>query len=35
KSKLDAEQNKLVWLTPAPANNTWTIAIRQDIAEKK
>ncbi|EEH0510818.1 ABC transporter substrate-binding protein [Salmonella enterica] len=32
--KLDAEQNKLVWLTPAPANNTWTIAIRQDIAEK-
>ncbi len=33
--KLDAEQNKLVWLTPAPANNTWTIAVRQDIAEKK
>ncbi len=22
KSKLDAEQNKLIWLTPAPANNT-------------
>lgn len=32
--KLDAEQNKLVWLTPAPANNTWTIAVRQDIAQK-
>ena len=32
--KLDAEQNKLIWLTPAPANNTWTIAVRQDIAEK-
>ena len=32
--KLDAEQNKLVWLTPAPANNTWTIAVRQDVAEK-
>lgn len=32
--KWDAEQNKLVWLTPAPANNTWTIAVRQDIAEK-
>lgn len=32
--KLDMEQNKLVWLTPAPANNTWTIAVRQDIAEK-
>ena len=29
--KLDAEQNKLVWLTPAPANNTWTIAVRQDF----
>ncbi|ONG19789.1 ABC transporter substrate-binding protein [Escherichia coli] len=33
--KLDAEQNKLIWLTPAPANNTWTIAVRQDVAEKK
>lgn len=32
--KLDAEQNKLVWLTPAPANNTWTIAVRQDLAQK-
>ena len=32
--KLDAEQNKLIWLTPAPANNTWTIAVRQDVAEK-
>lgn len=31
---LDEEQNKLVWLTPAPANNTWTIAVRQDLAEK-
>ena len=32
--KLDAEKNKLVWLTPAPANNTWTIAVRQDLAQK-
>lgn len=32
--KLDAEQNKLIWLTPAPANNTWTIAVRKDVAEK-
>jgi len=32
--KLDFEQNKLVWLTPAPANNTWTIAVRKDLAEK-
>ncbi|RPH28924.1 ABC transporter substrate-binding protein [Buttiauxella warmboldiae] len=32
--KLDAEKNQLVWLTPAPANNTWTIAVRKDLAEK-
>lgn len=32
--QLDAEKNKLVWLTPAPANNTWTIAVRKDLAEK-
>ncbi|SDX26980.1 osmoprotectant transport system substrate-binding protein [Collimonas sp. OK242] len=31
--KLDFEKNKLVWLTPAPANNTWSIAVRQDIAQ--
>ena len=29
---LDYEQNNIVWLTPAPANNTWAIAIRQDVA---
>ena len=28
----DAEKNKLVWLTPAPANNTWLIALRKDVA---
>jgi len=32
--QLDAQKNKLVWLTPAPANNTWTIAVRQDLAQK-
>lgn len=32
--QLDAEKNHLVWLTPAPANNTWTIAVRKDLAEK-
>lgn len=32
--KLDGEKNHLTWLTPAPANNTWTIAVRKDIAEK-
>jgi osmoprotectant transport system substrate-binding protein len=28
---MDAAQNHLVWLAPAPANNTWVIAIRKDI----
>ncbi len=32
--KLDADKNQLVWLTPAPANNTWAIALRKDVAEK-
>lgn len=31
---LDAQKNRLVWLTPAPANNTWTFAVRKDVAEK-
>ena len=31
-SKLDASTNKLTWLEPAPANNTWAIAIRKDLA---
>ena len=30
--KLDYDQNKIVWLNPSPANNTWTIAVRQDVA---
>jgi osmoprotectant transport system substrate-binding protein len=29
---LDLEKNKLVWLSRAPANNTWAIAVRKDIA---
>ena len=32
--KLDAEKNKIVWLAAAPANNTWAIALRKDVAEK-
>ncbi len=32
--KLDAEKNNIVWLTPAPANNTWAIALRKDVAQK-
>lgn len=31
---LDAEKNHIVWLKPAPANNTWAIAVRKDVAEK-
>lgn len=30
--KLDYDKNRIVWLDAAPANNTWTIAIRQDVA---
>lgn len=30
--QLDMEQNKIAWLQPAPANNTWAIALRQDVA---
>ncbi|MEY2657814.1 MAG: ABC transporter substrate-binding protein [Betaproteobacteria bacterium] len=30
--KLDFEKNKIVWLEPAHANNTWAIAVRKDLA---
>ncbi len=30
--KMDFEKNKIVWLEPANANNTWAIAVRKDIA---
>jgi osmoprotectant transport system substrate-binding protein len=30
--KLDYDANKIVWLTPAPANNTWAIGVRSDVA---
>jgi osmoprotectant transport system substrate-binding protein len=29
---LDFEKNKIVWLEPSPANNTWAIALRKDVA---
>jgi osmoprotectant transport system substrate-binding protein len=32
-AEYDFRENNLVWLQPAPANNTWAIAIREDIAE--
>lgn len=31
--KDDYAANKIVWLTPAPANNTWGVALRKDVAE--
>lgn len=31
-AELDLEQNGIVWLQPSPANNTWAIALRQDVA---
>lgn len=31
-ARLDREANKLVWLDRAPANNTWAIAVRGDVA---
>ena len=31
-AKLDLEANQIVWLKPAPANNTWAVALRQDLA---
>ena len=30
--ELDRSTNKLVWLEPAPTNNTWVIALRRDLA---
>ncbi len=31
--KLDYDANKIVWLTPSPANNTWAVALRKDVAD--
>lgn len=31
--KLDFDANKIVWLAPAPANNTWAVAVRKDVAD--
>jgi osmoprotectant transport system substrate-binding protein len=32
-AKLDYDANKIVWLAPSPANNTWAVALRKDLAE--
>ncbi|MFP4114964.1 MAG: ABC transporter substrate-binding protein [Spirochaetota bacterium] len=34
-AELDLEENGIVWLEPAPANNTWAIAVREDLAESE
>ena len=31
---LDRAKNHLIWLTPAPANNTWVIAVRNELARR-
>ncbi|MEE9398651.1 MAG: ABC transporter substrate-binding protein [Dehalococcoidales bacterium] len=33
--QLDMAANNIVWLEPAPANNTWAIAIPKDLAQKE
>jgi osmoprotectant transport system substrate-binding protein len=32
--RLDRKQHGVVWLQPAKANNTWAIAVRQDLARE-
>jgi osmoprotectant transport system substrate-binding protein len=32
--RLDAEKHRLTWLERAPANNTWLIAVRGDVARR-
>ncbi len=31
---LDGEENDIVWLAPAPANNTWAIAVTGEVASQ-
>jgi osmoprotectant transport system substrate-binding protein len=33
-ASLDRARNRLIWLAPAPANNTWVIAVRKDLAQR-
>jgi len=32
--ELDLENNNIVWLAPAPANNTWAIAVTKSLAQE-
>jgi osmoprotectant transport system substrate-binding protein len=31
-ARLDYEANRIVWLAPAPASNSWALAVRADVA---
>lgn len=33
--ELDKERNNIVWLQPAPANNTWAIAVPKSLADQE
>lgn len=33
-ARLDLERHLIVWLTPAPASDTWALAVRRDVAAK-
>lgn len=33
--ELDKAQNNIIWLTPAPANNTWAIAIPKALSQQE
>ncbi|HEX5461993.1 MAG TPA: glycine betaine ABC transporter substrate-binding protein [Steroidobacteraceae bacterium] len=32
-ARLDYTNNRIVWLTPAPASNAWALAVRKDVAD--
>ena len=32
-AKLDYAANRIIWLTPANASNTWALAVREDVAK--
>lgn len=33
--ELDKAENNIIWLTPAPANNTWAIAVPESLSESE
>lgn len=33
-AELDKRANGIIWLQPSPANNTWAVAVREDLAKK-